>query len=149
MRVDVGDCQDKRNCMEGVLAGSPSMAFQTCKTTQVRGQYFDMCLSVLYIDQYLKDGVARAQVVPLPLTLSCSAVFPDCLPERRGVFGGKTLHDISNMGDRDAVTPIFPYVGPYSVNGIISDGRCCSTKGSSITFDLLDLLLDVDVVTIE
>ena len=99
--------------MEGALAGRLSMTFQTLKVHKLGGQFLDMLLHMLYIVTYLTDGVARADVIELHLTLSCSAVLPERLPERRGGFGGKTLHDISNMENTDALGPIFRYVAQY------------------------------------
>ena len=46
-------------------------------------------------ESYVKDGVARAKI------------------ERRGGFGGKTLHDISNMVNTEALGAIFSYVPQY------------------------------------
>ena len=87
---------------EGVLGLRRSMPFQTCEIPQLRGQYFDMLLTMFYVETYLTDGVAGPKIVELPLTLSCS-----CGCGSRGLpleqqlqgrsFGGRALHAISNM----------------------------------------------------
>ena len=72
-----------------------------------------MLLNISNEESYVKDEVAGAKIIKLPLTLSCSAVFPERLLERRGGFVGKTLHDISNMVNTEALGAIFSYVPQY------------------------------------
>ncbi len=72
--VNVGDCFDRSNCMEGALGSRPSTTFRTLKIPKLRGQYFDMLLNMLYFKTYLTDSIARLKVLKLPLAIKSSAV---------------------------------------------------------------------------
>ena len=48
-----------------------------------------MLLNMSNEESYVKDEVAGAKIEKLPSTLSCSAVFPEQLPERRGGLEGR------------------------------------------------------------
>ena len=72
-----------------------------------------MLLTMLYIESYLTESVTRLKVHKLPLTIRGSLFVPEHLSEGRGSFGGKTLHDISNTKNTDAMTPTFRYVAQY------------------------------------
>ena len=74
MRVDVGDCYARSNCMQGALPGRLSMTVQTCKIQKHKVPKFHILFNMFFEQTYMKDGVARAELAILPLTLSCSAV---------------------------------------------------------------------------